>query len=398
MSEMPTPVDLIDPEVWQDLHTPLGGLRERTALSLDPQGAGWMVLRYAEVESVLRDPRIASLGVELLEAQGIDEGPLHRWWQRIPIGVNPPIHTRLRSLVGRAFTPRRAERARPLTRAVANELLDRVESKGEMEVVADFAHHLPIRIVSKMLAIPDGDYERFAHWTGDLGLAFSPFITPEVRAITEDAVSGLYLYVAELVERRRADPGPDLLSALIAAEQQGDRLSHEELLAMVVSLLFAGHDTTMSLLSLGVKTFLEHPKALERVRRRPALMRPAIDEILRFESPIFALAREVREPMRLGSVELAPGDRLILNLLAANRDPRQFADPDRFDPEREDNRHLSFGLGQHYCLGSALARAEVEEALNVLFARCPDLRIVGGPPRWVPYTVIRRLETLHVAF
>lgn len=397
-SEPSGPIDLARPEIWQDLHTPFGRARESAPVLRHPQTGGVIVLRYAEVEAVLRDPRFASVGPELIEEQGIREGPLHRWWQRILFGTNPPIHTRLRALVGRAFTPRSVERMRPRVRQIAHELIDRVEARNEMEVVADFAHHLPVRIIAEMLAVPEGDYERFAGWTSDLGLAFSAHITPEVRELTERAVSSLYAYVAELIEARREEPGPDLVSALIAAEEEGDRLSHEELLAMVVNLLFAGHDTTKSLISIGVKTLLEHPDELKRLRVDPGLAVTGVDELLRFESPVLALARRALEPIELAGEKLDAGEFVTVSLIAANRDPRHFEDPERFDIGRTENRHFGFGFGLHYCLGAPLARAEAEEALPVLLERCPKLALSGGPPRWVPYAAIRRLEALPVSF
>jgi cytochrome P450 len=391
-------VDLSRAEVWQDLHALVGPARERFPLARSALGDGWTVLRYADVESVLRDPRFDSVGTEMIESQGIVDGPLHRWWQRILFGTNPPTHTRLRALLARAFTPRSVDDFRPRVREIAHELIDKVEDAGRMDVVEDFAHHLPVRVISEMFAVPTRDYEQFARWTSDLGLAFSAYITPEVREITEAAVRNLYDYVAGLIDERRAHPGDDLVSALIVAEEEGDRLSHEELLAMVVNLLFAGHDTTKSLLSIAVKTLLEHPAELKRLRANPRLGASAVDEVLRYESPVLGLLRVAREPAQVAGVEIEPGTQIFISLLAANRDPRQFAEPDRFDIQRSENRHFAFGFGLHYCIGAPLARAEAEEALPVLFSRCPKLALSGDAPRWVPYAAIRRLETLTVTY
>jgi cytochrome P450 len=388
---------LSGPEAWQDLPSLIGAARERHPLARSGEGGGWVVLRYADVESVLRDPRIESQGAEILESQGIVDGPFHRFFKLMLFTTNGPAHTRLRGLVGRAFTPRTAAHMRPRIREITHELVDSLEGRGSMDVVEDFAHHLPVRVVSEMIGVPESDYPRFARWTSDVGLGFSPFITPQVRKTVDEAVAGLYDYVAALIEDRRAGPGDDLLSALIQAEEQGDRLSQEELLAMVVNLLFGGHDTTKSLLSIGAHCLLSYPQEAERLRREPELASPAVEEILRFEPVVLALARVVREPMELAGISLEPGEAVIPSLIGANRDPRHFPEPDRFDITRSENRHFGFGFGQHFCIGASLARAEAEEALPILFQRLPRLEPVGSA-RWTPYTAIRRFEALPVSF
>jgi cytochrome P450 len=398
MSEPWATLDLTGPEAWQDLHPLYAAARERHALARSAGGDGWVVLRYAEVESVLRDPRIDSQGVELLEAQGIRGGPFHHFLQRMLFTINGPTHARLRELVGRAFTPRTAARMRPRIREISHELIDGVEGRGEMDVVEDFAHHLPVRVISEMIGVPESDYPRFVRWTSDVGLGFSPLITPEIRKKVDEAVAGLYDYVSGLVEERRPRPGDDLVSALIQAEEQGDRLSHEELLAMVVNLLFGGHDTTKSLLGIGAFTLLSHPGQAERLRREPGLAAPAVEEILRFEPVVTGLIRKAREPLDLAGVRIEAGAQLLPSLLSANRDPRQFADPDRFDIGRAENRHFAFGFGLHFCLGASLARAEAGEALPILLERLPRLELATPRPRWTPFMGIRRFESLPVRF
>jgi cytochrome P450 len=398
MGEPWATLDLSDAEAWQDLHPLYAAARERHPLARSAGGDGWVVLRYAEVESVLRDPRIDSQGVEMLEAQDIRTGPFHHFLQRMLFTINGPTHKRLRELVGRAFTPRTAARMRPRIREISHELIDAVEGRGEMDVVEDFAHHLPVRVISEMIGVPESDYPRFARWTSDVGLGFSPLITPEIRKKVDEAVAGLYDYVSRLVEERRPRPGDDLVSALIQAEEQGDRLSHDELLAMVVNLLFGGHDTTKSLLGIGAFTLLSHPRQSERLRREPGLAAPAVEEVLRFEPVVPSLIRKAREPLELAGVRIEAGTQLLPSLLSANRDPRQFAEADRFDIGRSENRHFGFGFGLHFCLGASLARAEAGEALPILLERLPRLELATPRPRWLPYMGIRRFESLPVRF
>jgi cytochrome P450 len=220
----------------------------------------------------------------------------------------------------------------------------------------------------------------------------------EIRTRVEAALLALYAYTEELLALRRARPGADLLSALIAAEEAGDRLAPHELRALTVNLLLAGHDTTRSLISIGAWLVLSQPGALARLRARPSLIASAVEEMLRFEPVAEGVARQTCERLEIGGVVLEPGERLFLSLLSANRDPAAFAQPDRFDVERADNRHLSFGRGLHFCLGAALARAEAQEAFAVLLERLQDLEPCISRPRWQPFTANRRIEALPVRF
>ncbi len=390
-------LDLTSPEAWQDLHSVLAQARERHALARDGNGEGWSVLRYAELDALLRDPRLASQRPEMFARQGLDGGPFHDFVGRMLFTQNGFDHARLRALVGRAFTPSTAARMRPRVREIAHELIDRVQGLGSMDLVRDFAHHLPVRVISEMIGVPEGDYTRFAQWTSDLGLGFSLVLTPDRRRTVDAAVEQLRSYVSELVDQRRHAPGRDLVSALIQAEEAGDRLSHQELIAMVMNLLFGGHDTSKSLLQIAAYTLLRHRQELERVRRDAALLPSAVEEVLRYEPVLTGVVRVVHEPFELAGVKLALGESLFLSLISANRDPRRFPQADRFDVGRRDNRHFGFGFGLHSCVGAALARVEGQEALGVLIERLPGLRLAERP-RWVPFTAIRRLESLRVTF
>jgi len=390
-------LDFADPELWQDLHTPLGRAREQHPLARSALREGWTVLRYAELEALLRDERVGSRGAEMFDEAGLTTGPFRRFVGQMLFTQNGTTHARLRGLVGRAFTPRTASRMRPRIREITHELVDGVEGRGHMEFVEDVAHHLPVRIISEMIGVPAGDYPRFARWTSDLGLGFTSLFDPELVRRVDGAVAGLNAYVSELVEERRRLPGDDLVSELIAAEEAGDRLDHDELVAMIVNLLFGGHDTTKSLLQIAIYTLMSHPDQLARLRAEPGLVPSAVEEVLRYEPVVTGVVRVVREPLEIAGVRMAPGETLFCSIPAANRDPRRFPDPDRFDPARADDRHFGFGFGLHFCLGAALARAEVQEALPVLWERLPRLAL-AEQPRWRPYTAIRRLESLRLSF
>ena len=393
----PIEIDYSDPGYWADPHSVLRGAREKHPLARSSIGY-WLVLRHADVERLLRSPALIVPGAEILAAQGITEGPLAEWWPLILFNTNPPTHTRLRALLSRAFTPRRVETLRPRIRGIAHALLDRRSAAGTADLVADFAHELPIIAMCELLGVPDGDHARFIEASTELALSFSLDMPPDLRARIERALLSLYAYTDELLERRRSQPGPDLLSALIAAEEAGDRLSQRELRALTVNLLLAGHDTTRSLLSIGAWLLLSRPGVVGRLRERPDLVPDAVEEILRFEPVAEGVARKAIERIELGGVALEPGELLFLSLLSANRDPAVFADPDRFDPERADNRHLSFGRGLHFCLGASLARAEAQEGFAVLLERLLDVETCIATPRWQPFTANRRIEALPVRF
>lgn len=393
----PATLDLADPEAWQDLHRPLGAARERHPLAHNGIDGGLSVLRYADVDALLRDERVESAGAEMFDDGGLPDGPFRRFVAGMLFTQNGEKHARLRSLVGRAFTPRTASRMRPRIREIAHELVDGVEARGELEFVEEFAHPLPVRVISEMIGVPASDHPRFARWTSDLGLGFTQVFTPDLVRTLDDAVLGLVDYVGNLVAGRRRHPRDDLVSELVAAEEQGDRLSPEELTTMIVNLLFGGHDTTKSLLQIAVHTLLRHPGAWERLRDDPSSIADAVEEVLRFEPVVTGIVRVARRPLEIAGVAVEPGESLFLSLVSANRDPRRFRDPDCFDPARDDQRHFGFGFGLHFCVGAALARAEAQEALAVLLERLPRLAL-DEAPRWRPYTAIRRFESLRLRF
>src|ERR1019366_8091967 len=249
---------------------------------------------------------------------------------------------------------------------------------------------LPSTVLCEMLGIPNEDHARFAHWTALIGQSFSPVLEPDQILAIEDALRGLNTYVGELIDVRHRQPGDDLLTALVQAEDDGDRLDHDELVAMVINLLFAGHDTTKTSLSIALMVLGNHPDALTAIRADPERIPDAIEETLRYEPLIGLTTRRASEEMEIAGVEIPQDSVLVLSVMAANRDPRRFSRPDQFDITRSDNHHLTFGYGAHHCIGSSLARAELQESLGVLLGRYGHVELVDPHPPWVPFASSRR--------
>jgi cytochrome P450 len=397
----PALIDMTDPEFWQDPHPVLRAARERHPVARSTTGQHW-VLGCAWVEKLSVDPRVTSGAVDVLARHGV-QGPLLEWWRLMLTNLNGPQHARLRGLVARAFTPRAVERMRPRMRAHAVDLLRRHASRGELDAVADFSHELPSLLFCDLLGVPEQEREQFAAWSTALGSVLAEVIPEALRQSTERAVVGLRAALARLIAERRRRPAPDLLGSLVAAaDGSGEPFADEELVVLAINVLFGGHDSSRSLLAVAIWLLLRHPDQLERLRADPGLIPSAVEEILRFEPVVGSMGRVPQQELEVEGVRLPAGEALQLSLVAANRDPAVFPDPDRFDVGRPAQRSLAFGWGPHHCLGAALARAELQEVLGVL-AACPVLELAGlervnGRPRWVPFTYIRKLESLPIRF
>jgi cytochrome P450 len=283
-------------------------------------------------------------------------------------------------------------------RAYAGKLIDRHRDTGRMEWVADVAHEVPIWAICELVGVPSADRDQFKQWTLDVSLVFSNRLDPADRRTAEDALTALYGYIDELVAYRRRAPVDDLLSALVHAEAGGDRLSALELEAMIANLLNGGHETTRSMLSIAVALLVEHPDAYATLQEDPGLVPDAVEEVLRYESPIVSTMRVADAPVTVAGVPLEVGEPVVLSLLAANRDPARFAAPDRFDVRRPDVRPVSFGFGIHHCVGAALARLEGQEVLTELVTSCRGLELEIAAPVWTPFLQVRRIERLPVSF
>jgi pimeloyl-[acyl-carrier protein] synthase len=310
---------------------------------------------------------------------------------------DPPDHTRLRSLVQRAFTPRTVDGLRPRIEQIANDLLDRMTAGREADFVADFAFPLPATVIAELIGVPGQDRSRFRHWSQQLIMGLDSTQPNRVRAAAGVAVTQLLEYFRKLVTVRRGHPADDLITALMAAEEAHDRLSVEELLGTCQLLLVAGHETTTNLIGTGFLRLIRHPDALEQQRSTPALLPSAIEELLRFESPVQQVRRVTLEDIEIGNTRIPHGQLVIVCLAAANRDPEVFDDPNHLNLEREPNPHLAFGHGIHFCLGASLARLETQIAFGCVLQRLTDIQLAGEPV-WSSNKVIRGLRSLPIRY
>jgi cytochrome P450 len=281
-------------------------------------------------------------------------------------------------------------------RAHARALLDAHREEGRIEWVADFAHELPIWVICELIGVPTEDRHLFKEWTIELSLVFSNVLSDDGRTIAENALQSLFGYVRDLIAERRRRPSNDLLSALITSDTE-DPLTDIELEALIANLLNGGHETTRSFLSIALVVLTSHRDQLALLRDRPELMPNAVEELLRFESPIVSTMRIARQDVEVGGVSVTTGEMVILSFLGANRDPLQFDQPDRFDVRRADVRPVSFGFGIHHCVGAALARIEGAEALTELVTTCDGLEL-ECEPKWLPFFQVRRIEELPLRF
>lgn len=349
----------------------------------------WVISSFDDVQSSLRDARtFSSAGRMPLLTGGMAEATRQEMQMLEPhftqglIHTDPPDHTRLRGLVNKAFTSRAVERLRPQIEALVDEMLDQVADRGEMEVVRDLAYPLPATVIALMLGAPPEDRDRFKQWSDDIVALQESDLAPETVRQARHSIEEMKLFLADLLRQRRAKPEDDLLSNLAAVEEDGRSLTTDELLATCVTLLIAGHETTTSLIASGLLTLLRHPDQLAQLRRDPELIGAAIEEIVRYESPIQRDFRRVATDIEFGGHQMRAGSLVFQMLGAANRDPKYFSDPDRFDINREKRRHLAFGYGIHFCVGAPLARLEGPIAIMAVLRRMPDLTLATDDIVW----------------
>jgi cytochrome P450 PksS len=369
-----------------------------------PDGrTAWLITRYDDVVLALKDPRLAKDQFRALSPEQLGKQPwvpaLFKPLTRNMLDVDEPDHTRLRVLVQKAFTPRLIEQMRDHIQALTDRLLDAVQDRGRMDLIRDYALPIPTTIIAEMLGLPVSDRHRFQRWSQALVSADAASRWGMVWAIW----NGWFFlrYIRRQIRARRAAPRDDLLSGLVQVEEAGQQFSEDELLSMVFLLLIAGYETTVNLIGNGMLALLEHPDQLKRLRNDPTLIKPAVEELLRYGNPLeTATERYPREDVTLAGVTIPRGALVFAALASANRDERQFADPDKLDITREPNKHLAFGLGAHYCLGASLARLEGQIAINTLLRRTAQLRLVVAPEalRWRRGLVLRGLQALPVTF
>ncbi|MFI9029836.1 cytochrome P450 [Streptomyces sp. NPDC053560] len=405
-SDRPDPLDptmLLD-----DPYAAYEGLREAGPVHriTGPDGQpAWLVTRYADVRSGLADPRLA------LDKRNSSNG--YRGFSLPPaldanlLNMDPPDHTRVRRLVVKAFTPGRVEKLRAPVAKVAQDLLDAVEAKGTADLIADFAGPLPIIVICDLLGVPETDRHDFRSWTDAL-------ITPDPSRpeAMKEAIGAMLRFFTGLIATKRAEPGDDLLSDLIAVRDEpddesgaggvaGDRLSEDELTSLAFLILFAGYENTVHLIGNAVLGLLDHPDVLAELRADPGLMPGAVEEFARYDGPApLAIRRFPVEDVEIGGVRIPAGESVLLSLASANRDPERFPEPATLDPHRDIFGHLALGHGIHYCLGAPLARMETQTALNAVIQRFPGLRLTvpRAELRWRRSIRARGLISLPVAW
>jgi cytochrome P450 len=358
------------------------------------EGPGiWNAFLYEDCRAILRDPKRFSS-----EVQRSIPAELQRSKPSM-LNTDPPRHTQLRELVNKAFTPRMIARLEPRIRKITDELLDAVAQTGSIELIDDLATPLPVIVIAEILGIPPADRVRFKHWSGAIVATLGTGLSAGPQDIPMGMINELRAYFTEIIDRRRTEPREDLISALLAAEIDGEKLSLDDLLSFCILLLVAGNETTTNLIGNGVRCLLEFPDQLERLRENPALWPAAVEEILRYRSPVQATVRLAMEDVKLRGKTIRSNQAVVVWLASANRDPAEFPDPDRFDAGRQPNRHLAFGLGIHFCLGAPLARREAVIALPEILRRLPDLRLTGTEAlEPIPGFIMHGVKHLPLAF
>jgi cytochrome P450 len=395
---MPAVLPLRDKAFWQNPYPLIAAARaqHRTALS----HSGELVLLDADdLEAASAHPDLVPMGVAALERLHMGDGAFKAWRA---LSLNAQVgddHARLRALVGRAFSPRQVERVRALVRAHVHSVVDglgETRDDGVIDAHEQLGHVIPLFSICTFLGIPDDDRDRIDEFMVGTEEGFAYPMTPEKEARANAGIEALYAYGTDLVERRRAEPGDDLVTALVAAEIEGDRLREDELLAMVVNLIGGAVGSSDSAIANTVHLMATHPSAFAAARLDPTLVPRVVEEVLRFRPPFRSTRRKALAPVEIAGAQLAQGDTVFLSRQAANRDPSRWGNADEFDPARPEARHLSFGYGPHYCLGQALARLNLVETTGVLLERWTSVELVGPEPQRVPFDPTERFVSLLV--
>lgn len=395
--------NFLSPSLVNDPHPYLHALRSADPVHWSEHHQAWILTRYDDVAGAFLDERLSAARVRSLlpielsaeERQAFD--PIYRLLGNWMVFTDNPDHARLRRLGRAAFTGRMVERLRPTIAGLVDGLITEIERERRVDFVRRFAFPLPATVIAKLLGVPEEDLGRFKQWSEDVAsLIFGGSGGPERRDRALRGLLALEGYFRGLLERFQREPADNLLTELGRAEEKGDVLSADEVIATCVLLLFAGHETTANLLGTGLFHLDRHPDERRRLVENPGIAPRAVEELLRFDGPTKMQVRMAREDVELRGKRIRAGQRVLLCQSAANRDPQRFPDPDRLDLDRTDNEHLAFGIGIHHCLGAPLARLEAEIALAALAERLPGLRVATDDPEWHVTILSRGLASLPV--
>jgi cytochrome P450 len=358
-----------------------------------------IVTQHDHVSSLLRDPRM----VREYRRENNTWTPPENWkpyfemlgkWMLMR---DPPHHTRLRGLVNKAFTPAAVNHLQDRIQTIADDLLDKAQKRGSFDLVSEYAFELPVNVIAEMLGVPTEHREQFKVWSNTLAAALDFNNDSAVLDRAATAAGEMTTFMRELIATKHANPTKDILTGLVKAEQDGDTLSEDEVIATCGLLLFAGHETTVNLIGNGTLALLRHPQQLALLQRKPELIASAVEEVLRYESPVQATSRIAAEDIPVGDAVLPQGREILLIIGAANRDPRHFTQPETFDITRNEAKHLAFGGGIHYCVGAPLARMEGQIGIGSLFQRLPNLKLEADSPEWRDNYILRGLKALPVS-
>jgi len=394
---VPPRVDLLDPAVLSDPYPLFHRLRTEDPVHWEADLEFWALTRYADALYALREDSLLSSAIHDSPRPGGVGLSSARWF----VFLDPPRHTRLRALVHSAFTPQVVEGLRARIQAIVDELLDRAAEAGRLDLIADLGFPLPAIVIAELLGVPAEDRAQFRAWSADLaaagGLVRMAADGAERLSRARAGGAALNAYFRDIIRERRCAPRDDLVSRLTGVQSAEGTLSEEELVDTCALLLFAGHETTTNLIGNGMLALLRHPDELSRLRADPSLIGPAVEELLRYDSPVQMRVRVARETVEIGGRRIAKGQRVLILVGAANRDPARFPDPDRLDIARPDNRHLAFGHGIHFCTGAPLARLEGAIAIRRLLRRFPRLELTTDQLAWRETLTLRALNALPVS-
>ncbi len=397
-------LDTTSPQFRHDPYPTYASLRKNEPVPLigeaeSAMGEAFLVTRYDDVVTVLKDPRFSTdmrkTGTQMKTAWWIPK--VVSTFQNSMLLVDDPDHRRLRDLVHKAFTPRMLQDMNARIERISEEMLDAMANKPTVDLIHDFALPIPLTVISDMMGVPQKDRMKFHKWMGTF-LDISSGGRLQMLGKLGNMFQ-MYRFFKGLIQLRRKNPGDDLVTALIKAEQDGDRLNEDEMIAMIFLLLLAGHETTVNLIGNGTLALLENPDQLQKLQQHPELMDSAVEELLRFTNPVEQPApRYVLEDVELSGQKIAKGSRVLVGIASANRDETAFSNADKLDIERTPNKHLAFGLGIHYCLGAPLARMEGKIALQKLLARYPNMKlaVTSDQVQWRTSMAVRGLKTLPV--
>jgi pimeloyl-[acyl-carrier protein] synthase len=399
---------LVSDEFLDDPYPLLRQLRHEEPVFWSESIGGWILTRYDDIVPTFRDVahfsnygRFAKV-VEYLPAERRKKfEPFETHYrQKSMLQSDPPDHTRLRALIVKVFNANSIEEMRPKIKKIVNDVIDAVEPRRQMDVIRDLAFPLPFSVLGKIMGLPNTDQDNVKLWADEILLFQGVNRPPEaILERSQAALLAMRSYLTDLVNEKRRKPGEDLISELVKVEAEGIRLTEQELVYTCITMLGAGHETTTSLIGNGLFTLLSHPEEWRKLRENPSLLNSAIEEMLRYESPVARQPRVIKEDIELGGKKMLGGQVAFQMLNAANRDPDYFPDPDKFDIERQNNKHVAFGMGIHFCVGAGLARTEGQEVFKAIMERLPDIRLVSDKPIWDRHKPnSRMLHTLQVTF